>query len=297
MIPFLVTVDTEQDVAPYYKTYLGLDYLPDLVTFFEREEVQATFFVTGKIGEEHPEIFEHLENHEIGCHGLEHELFGRKTPWLKGVSELSGEDKKARLVKATHLLERAARTKVKGFRAPYFQIDEGTLNILEQLGYHYDSSIYTYRYGWPFEMYHPASDDRLAKGTMRIVEIPVSSDPYLEEIGHETLPSSRRYFRLNLAFLRLFGIERCIKAAERIKAFQDFLHVPPFFVFWMHSWELHPDPPWKNDPAVPAYLYWNCQNSFRLLEAFVKEIKKRWKICCLTASDAMEELGINTTVL
>ncbi len=296
MIPFLVTVDTEQDVAPHFKTYLGLDYLVDLVTLFEEEDIQATFFVTGKIGEEHPEIFEYLKSHEVGCHGLEHELYGRKTPWLKEGLKLPVEEREKRLKKATHLLEEAAHSKVQGFRAPYFQIDEKTLDILEQLGYAYDSSVYTYRYGWPFQIYHPAQDDRLAEGTMHIVEIPVSSDPFPEEIGHSTLPSSRRHFRLNLTFLRLFGVDKCIKAMENIKAFQDFLRVPPFFVFWMHSWELHPDPPWKQSP-IPAYLYWNCHQSFELLETFFEEIKKRWKICFLTASDAVEELGINTTVL
>lgn len=292
MIPVLVTVDTEQDVAPYFTSHEGLNYIPSLTALFEREKVQATFFVTGEIAEKHPEVFEHLEDHEIGCHGLRHELYGRKVPWLGNVRELSVGERKDCLVKATHLLERASRTEVKGFRAPYFQIDEVTLTILEELGYGYDSSLYTYRYGWPFAVYHPASDDRLARGSMRLVEIPVSCDPFSDEIGHPTLPSSKRHFRLNLTFLRLFGVDACIKTMENIKKFQDFLHLPPFFVFWMHSWELHPDPPWKNDPSVPAYLYWNCDTSFSLLESFIKEIKKRWKICFLTAPRALREMRI-----
>ena len=290
MIPFLITVDTEQDVAPYFDSYEGLEYIPLLVTLFRKEGIQATFFTTGCIAEEHPDIFEHLENHEIGCHGLHHELYGRKTPWLTDVSELSIRERKKALVKATGLLEKASHTPIKGFRAPYFQVDEATFSLLEELDYVYDSSIYTYRYGWPFHVYHPASDDRLARGNMCLLEIPVSSDPFPEEIEHATLSRSRRHFRLNMAFLRLFGIEKCIKTMENIKRFQDFLHISPFFVFWMHSWELHPDPPWKNNPSIPPYLHWNCHQSLELLEGFIKEIKKRWRICFLTASDALEKL-------
>ncbi|MBU7032558.1 MAG: polysaccharide deacetylase family protein [Theionarchaea archaeon] len=291
MIPFLITVDTEQDVAPHCKSYEGLDYIPLLLALFRKERVQATFFVTGSIAEEHPELFDHLENHEIGCHGFYHELYGRKTPWLADGCELSIKKRKKLLIRATDLLEEAAQEPIKGFRAPYFQVDEATLALLEELQYVYDSSVSTYRYGWPFQIYHPASDDRLAKGNMRLLEIPVSSDPFSEEIGHATLSYSRRHFRLNMAFLRLFGIERCIKSMENIKKFQDFLHIPPFFVFWMHSWELHPDPPWKKNPSIPPYLHWNCHQSLELLEGFIKEIKKRWRINFQTASDALEKRG------
>ena len=120
---------------PKYEKRLskGFDRLLELL---DRSHVRATFYVLGKVIEEHPAIIRQLISggHEIGCHSYSHtELFK--------LNRLQFRDE---LEKCESLIAPFG-VRYQGFRAPYFSIDRNSWWAIDELykfNYTYDSSIY-----------------------------------------------------------------------------------------------------------------------------------------------------------
>lgn len=70
------------------------------------------------------------EGHEIAIHGLDHTV----------PSTIDDASFREYITKAKNYLESELGIKVEGYRAPYFSIDNGKLEILKELGIKYDSS-------------------------------------------------------------------------------------------------------------------------------------------------------------
>lgn len=113
----------------------------------DRYQVTATFFVLGWTAERHPELIAEIarRGHEIGCHSYAHpEVF-----------KLSPGEFRADCLQALNALAAAGIDDVAGYRAPSFSITPPVhdyLNILQELGFRYDCSIFPVRhprYGQP----------------------------------------------------------------------------------------------------------------------------------------------------
>jgi polysaccharide deacetylase family protein (PEP-CTERM system associated) len=99
--------------------------------------VHGTFFVVGRIAHDIPQVVRRIADagHEIGCHNYEH---------LR-VFRLERNEFKAKVAACKMSLEDVAGQEVVGFRAPDFSITRASLwalDILSELGFLYDSSIY-----------------------------------------------------------------------------------------------------------------------------------------------------------
>ncbi|NOT00511.1 MAG: polysaccharide deacetylase family protein, partial [Phycisphaerales bacterium] len=116
-------------------------------------DAQATFFVLGKFAERHPDVIRRIDaaGHEIACHGHGH----------MEVYRLGPDGFREDLRRAVGILADITGRRPRGYRAPVFSITSDALwalDILQQEGFEYDSSIYPYagrRYGihdWPI---HP----------------------------------------------------------------------------------------------------------------------------------------------
>jgi hypothetical protein len=129
---FLESWDKEYDylTAPTLRT---LDLLDEL-------EITATFFVVADVVENYPGLVERIADHghEIGCHGLHHACAidaDTKAP------RYSREEYRDRIARAKHILEEASGQRVRGFRAPNVYIGGWVLDVLEDIGFDYDSSV------------------------------------------------------------------------------------------------------------------------------------------------------------
>src|SRR5574337_336558 len=108
---------------------------------------RATFFILGWVAEKHPQLIRKIADagHEIGCHSHLHRLVYRMTP-----QEFFEDTHRAK-----QAIEDASGKAVRGYRAPSFSITQDALwafDILAQLGFAYDSSIYPVahpNYGMP----------------------------------------------------------------------------------------------------------------------------------------------------
>jgi len=111
------------------------------------EKPLATFFVLGWIAERYPALVKniHSRGHEIACHGYSHQ----------SIFEQSRDEFKEDVRRAKGILEDLTGVEVFGFRAPTYSITVNTLwalEILFELGFRYDSSIFPIKhdfYGLP----------------------------------------------------------------------------------------------------------------------------------------------------
>src|SRR5215213_4381061 len=107
-----------------------------LLNLLSKHNVKATYFILGKVIEEFPELIEEVkqEGHELACHTYSHPFLYQITP----------EAFREELRKCKELI-RPFQQGYRGFRAPYFSIDNRNLwalDILKEEGFSYDSSIF-----------------------------------------------------------------------------------------------------------------------------------------------------------
>lgn len=185
---------------------------------------RATFFVLGWVAERYPQLVREIASggHEVACHGLTHELIYEQFP----------EVFREQTYRAKSVLEDHVQQPVLGYRAASYSIvmqSLWALDILVDLGFAYDSSIFPVRhdrYGIPGAPREPGRM-RTPSG-QSVVEFPLST----VDIAGVRLPiAGGGYFRLfPYAFTRY--------AFRRINAVDN---LP--FIFYLHPWEIDPDQP------------------------------------------------------
>ncbi|AKB79902.1 Polysaccharide deacetylase [Methanosarcina horonobensis HB-1 = JCM 15518] len=174
-----ITIDVEEDCPPMLTSTRGIEEgLPKLLDLFKKERIKATFFVTGEMAEKYPDLIRRIpeEGHELGCHGYTHARFDR----------MREEEAKISLKQAGYVL-RQFEKRVVSFRAPNLQFPESYLELLEEEGFRYDSSLAAYKP--PFS--------RKTKIEGKIIRIPttitssflrLSPDIFLPFLRHITAP-------------------------------------------------------------------------------------------------------------
>ena len=106
--------------------------VPRLLGLLEHLEVPATFYIPAYIAEHHPKMVEAIAagGHEIGLHGYLHER-------LAGLTE---EQEDEILVKSMSILTRLTGKGPVGYRAPWFEVNPWTADLLKRHGLSYCAS-------------------------------------------------------------------------------------------------------------------------------------------------------------
>ncbi len=106
---------------------------PRILDLLAREAIPSTWFVPGHTIVSFPDSIAAIvaAGHEIACHGWAHEDLATLDP--------AGE--RDVIERSVAALTRAAGRAPRGFRAPYWSLSEGTLDIVTELGFSYDSSL------------------------------------------------------------------------------------------------------------------------------------------------------------
>lgn len=191
---------------------------------FARHRVTATFFLTGRdarLRSNAPLIAEILgAGHEIANHSMSHR------PNFTGLARREIE---ADIDESTKAVEEATGVKCLGFRTPTYNVDGFILRLLQERGYLYDSSLLptfvgpalglanrlsrggSLVYGRavhaaaPLSPYHPDEQAPWRRGSMGIVEVPISTMPLLRLPFHcsYVLQGGTWLFRLGFLLTRL----------------------------------------------------------------------------------------------
>ncbi len=194
-----------------------------LLAILDEAGVKATFFVLGWNAERNGRLVREMSRcgHEIAVHGYHHALIYEQTPVQFGWE----------LAHCRNLVQAITGVAARGYRAASFSVVRRSLwalEMLEEHGFEYDSSIFPirhHRYGIPDSPGHPY---RVAiNGHASLVEFPIST---MQWLGRTTGFSGGAYFRL-------LPYPVVARAIRRLNA----LGQPA--VAYLHPWELDPDHP------------------------------------------------------
>lgn len=107
--------------------------VPRLLGLMKHLELPATFFIPSYIVEHHPKMTAAIlsDGHEVGAHGHLHEK----------LADLSPGEEEAILLKSLGILESVTGQRPVGFRAPWFEINPGTADLLKREGFLYNASM------------------------------------------------------------------------------------------------------------------------------------------------------------
>lgn len=192
------------------------------LALLDEGNAHATFFTLGWIAERYPAIVRRIvdNGHELASHGYGHQR----------VSELSRDEFIGDITRAKKILEDISGSPVIGYRAPSFSIGAEnlwTLDLLQEAGYQYSSSIYPIRhdhYGMPEAprfAHYPCGKDGM-------LELPPTTAAFL---GRNLPAAGGGYFRL-LPYQASRWLIRRVNQQD----------VKPC-IFYFHPWELDPDQP------------------------------------------------------
>jgi polysaccharide deacetylase family protein (PEP-CTERM system associated) len=192
-----------------------------LLELLAAERVRATFFTLGWVAKRSPQLVRaiHDAGHEVACHGLNHQMVNRQAP-----EQFRAETRESKL-----LLEDACGAPVRGYRAATYSITRESLwalQILAELGFAYDSSIFPIRhdlYGIPDAPRFPYRPS----GT-NLLEVPVTTVQFM---GQRLPCGGGGYFRL-LPYALFRSALRRVNGTDKQPA-----------VFYCHPWEVDPEQP------------------------------------------------------
>ena len=196
-----------------------------ILELFEQKKIKATFFTLYWVAQRYPMLIREIveAGHELASHGMEH----------KRVTQQSPSEFKADITESKNRLEDISGQSVIGYRAASYSITKETywaLEILQEAGYQYSSSIYPIRhdlYGIPEAprfAYKPFPDSQF-------LEIPISTIQF----GKKNYPcGGGGYFRLFPYQLSRWAIS-CLNSKQQAA------------LFYFHPWEIDPDQPRQTD--------------------------------------------------
>ncbi len=178
--PVAVSFDVERDPPAITRgeiTFKGVGEIPEILEILDEHGVKSTFFITGRVTDNYPQTLNLISQHghELAVHGgYYHDQKIRGLGKEKQIEEIN---------KTIFLIENLTGKRPVGYRAPGHQIDNNTINALEELGFRYDSSVvpslagfylYDHKLYAPSFPYNPDYSDPFKGGDMNILEIPLT---------------------------------------------------------------------------------------------------------------------------
>ncbi|HTP67884.1 MAG TPA: XrtA system polysaccharide deacetylase [Dongiaceae bacterium] len=204
-----------------------------LLQFLHETGQSATFFTLGWIAEHYPNLIRKVadQGHEIACHSLRH----------RTVYKMTRSEFREDTLTAKKLLEDCSGTPVRGYRAPSFSITNDSLwalEILAELGFAFDSSIFPVKHAHYGIISSPRSPYRVDTPSGPLVEFPMTT---LEFIGLRSPIAGGAYFRILPYWYTRWAINFLNHKENR-----------PVCVY-LHPWEIDPEQP-RMDGKMSARL-------------------------------------------
>lgn len=192
-----------------------------ILDLLAKHQIKATFFIVGWTAERNPALVKEIDRqgHDIGCHSYMH----------RKIYDLTPDEFRKDTIKAKDILEQITDKKIAGYRAPSYSITKKSLwalDILSELGFEYDSSIFPImhdNYGIQdaprFKYQHP---------NLHLTEFPISTAKVL---GRNVPVAGGGYFRL-FPYWLIKKLLHSINTQEKQP-----------FIFYLHPWEVDPNQP------------------------------------------------------
>jgi polysaccharide deacetylase family protein (PEP-CTERM system associated) len=222
-----------------------------LLDLLDERGVEATFFILGWVAERRPGLVREIvaRGHEPACHSYWHRLIYKLSP-----GEFREDTRRAKDV-----IEQAGGRAVDGYRAPSYSVTTASLwalEVLAELGFSYDSSIFPIRhdvYGIPDA---PRAPFRVATPSGPLVEFPITT---FRLLGDTNLPvGGGGYLRIFPFWYTRLGVRRA--RGERLPV-----------IAYVHPWEVDPDQPRLRGRATSRLRhYTNLAKTYARLGALLE---------------------------
>lgn len=243
-----------------------------LLQLFKNKDVLATWFVLGWVAERFPALVKEIsqEGHEIACHSFRHIRVNSLDPIsFRKDTEL-----------ALEVITKATNKQPIGYRAPSWSIDDSTpwaFDILSELGFEYDSSIYPIKhdiYGVPNGPRHTFKMNLESGRT--IFEIPASTYRFM---GHNFPVAGGGFLRNSPYWYTKWIIGKLNNNNNSA-------------VVYLHPWEIDTDPPQLEGLTImqkfrtsgsTSVFYYKLDKllsdfKFTTMNDYLKNIKKKRQI-------------------
>lgn len=186
----------------------GVPDLDKILDIFKKYNIPATLFVTGEALKKYGALFKNwAKDYEIACHSFSHRFW----------NTLNSKEREIELNNFISLYQTIFDYPPKGFRAPSHLMDKEGLELLEQKGFLYDSSILPHYP--PFKKYRGYQGKKpllpYCPPGRKILEIPVRGQALGIPLAGAWIRKLPFWFYQTLFFINL----------------------PPFLTVSFHSWE------------------------------------------------------------
>lgn len=224
-----------------------------ILGLFDDNGVKATFFTLGWVAERYPAMVKRIVEggHELASHGMSHVR----------VTQQDADQFRDDVVRTKQLLEDLSGQEIIGYRAASYSIGASNLwalDVLEQTGHRYSSSIYPIRhdlYGMPDAprfAFRPTGGD--------LIEFPVTT----VRLGSRNLPCGGG------GWFRLVPYPAMRMAMQRVNRIDG-----ESVIFYFHPWEIDPDQPRQAglDPKTRFRHYLNLHRMESRLRRLVSDFQ------------------------
>lgn len=222
--------------------------IESILNILNKKNTKATFFVLGWVAERDPKLVMRIfdEGHEIACHGYSH-----TNSLILKYRELKDD-----ISKSKKILEDIIQKKVIGFRAPSFSITSQLLDILVELKFEYDSSLFSSdlnsKYGKIQDIGVPRKDFKINKD---LFEFPLSTN---SKLGLNIPWSGGFMFRALPYFIFEKGMNKILKKNN-------------YYLFYIHPWEFDISQPKVHKARMNQKLkhYYNIKTTMMKFERLI----------------------------
>lgn len=234
-----------------------LDGLDEYIALLERHGIKATLFAMCPAAEQlQDKIKKYLKaGHTLALHGEEH----------IAPMTMSGEQFVRHIGAAKEKLEKMFGTRIRGYRAPFFSLDNRRLEMLKEMGFDYDSSRLAFQKRNYAGQIDVEGFEKLSEGAYKrsgFYEFGVSCQRFM---GIPVPLSGGGYVRLgNWGFV--------------LTMLAEYLQKSDYYVFYLHPFELsrHKVP---HVPRLKLHDQWYLSvglHTYRYkIEAIIRLLKKK----------------------
>jgi peptidoglycan/xylan/chitin deacetylase (PgdA/CDA1 family) len=216
----LIGFDVEHDAEPFSYTCEGVKKgIPSILNVLDELDIYCTFNILANIIDDNLDVLMQIKKcgHEIGCHSYDHEALGF----------LSDEDIEWRVEKATQVIQKKFGERPVTFRGPYLLGNAFLTKTLEKYHYLLDSTYLIAHHKTQLLPYHPSEDDWTSKGNLNILELPVSSDPCIDN------PEKSDFW----PWWRIIGAKDTKRKINSLITKQNEHEKTNVITFYLHPWE------------------------------------------------------------
>ena len=194
-----------------------MDGLDEYIQILDKNHIKSTLFTVGDLA---PRIVDRLQNYIGRGHNLAMHSYSHIAPMLVPVEQF-----RERTARAKEKMRNLFGVDVVGFRAPCFSMDKARLDVLQELGFRYDSSHLDYQ---------------LARHTVKL-------DLHNFQQLRDNIFRRNNFYEFGLSKEKLFGYPFPISGGGYVRLtnwgfikamIKHYIHQNDYYVFYLHPFEL-----------------------------------------------------------